>query len=329
MDTVVIDIGSYYIKYGYSTQKSPFLIRNNICYYPKSGKYQNYEVGYGKSNTKCFYPVVNGIIKDWVELEKVLDRIFYYDLDIHDFSKVNLFNLVAPYESEHTKEKFMELAFNKFGFYSYQSISKVYASLLATGRTTGLVVDIGHSMTTINPVYEGFVVMEGNVFSGACGNHVSKYIKIKLNEKSDIDKINKEKCHLIKDKILQCKINLKYNNICLNEDSLSDEFISPYYYLDHGLIQDIHKSIKNVGIDLRKDMYNNIIITGYSSKSDILINKIKNNIPQGKIININDREILGWIGGKIITTIPSFKYKWISKEDYYKIGVQNAIKKML
>lgn len=330
MDTIVIDIGSYYIKYGYNTHESPFLIRNNICYYPKNNQYQNYEIGYGNSNTKCSHPVENGVVKNWEDLEKVLDRIFYYDLNIQDFSTVNLFNLVAPHESLQTKKRFMKLAFETYGFNSYQSMSKVYSSLLATGRTTGLVVDIGHSITTINPIYEGFVVMEGNMFSGACGNHISKYLKIKLDgELNNNKKLNIETSHFIKDRILEFGDKLKYNNLFLNDELISNEMINPYYYLDYGLIHDIHKSIKSVGIDLRKVMYENIIVTGYGSKSEALIKKIKDGIPQGKIVDVNNREILGWIGGKIITNIPSFKYKWITKEEYAKVGVDSVVLKML
>ena len=56
------------------------------------------------------------------------------------------------------KEGMLELMFEKFGVSSFYLALQQVLALYASGKTTGIVLDSGHSLTTTVPIYEGFAL---------------------------------------------------------------------------------------------------------------------------------------------------------------------------
>lgn len=307
---IVLDIGSYYTKYNFNTEDYPSIIKNNVCYYPKNGKYHNYEIGYGKINTECIKPIVNGIIKDWDNMEKILDRIIYYDLDVHNLDHIKIFDIQPNYIDKKSKDKIMEILFEKINIGYYQSASRTICNIIGSRQNSALFVDIGNNTTRITPIYENNELIEGVLYSGATGDNITNYISNTLN-------IPYEKADYVRDLILSK--NIKSSNI-LNIDDIINQYINPSYHLDNGICDDIFKSIKKTNISLRTFMKNNIIITGYITKSIEFRNTLHEHIINlgGNVLDIRDSEILSWKGGKILSKLSSYQTKWVSKNDYYE-----------
>jgi len=80
-------------------------------------------------------------------------------------------------------------------------------------------------------------------------------------------------------------------------------------------------------IDLRKDLYANIVLSGgstmYLGIADRMQKEIKSLAPsimKIKIIAPPERNYSVWIGGSILSSLATFQQMWISKREYDESG---------
>ncbi len=89
----------------------------------------------------------------------------------------------------------------------------------------------------------------------------------------------------------------------------------------------INDSIQKCHVDLRRDLYDNIVLSGSGSMfpgiKERLFKEITGIVPESvevKIIALPEREDLSWIGGSLVTSWEPFDRFWITKEEYNKKG---------
>ena len=93
----------------------------------------------------------------------------------------------------------------------------------------------------------------------------------------------------------------------------------------------IHKltfeSIMKCDVDIRKDLYGNVVMSGgttmYNGIPERLQKEIKELAPDSmtiKIIAPPERKYSVWIGGSILASLSSFEEMWIKKEEYDEAG---------
>ena len=99
-----------------------------------------------------------------------------------------------------------------------------------------------------------------------------------------------------------------------------------------GLEQEgIHKltfqSIMKCDVDIRKDLYNNIVCSGgttmFEGIAERLQKEIKALAPDSmtiKIIAPPERKYSVWIGGSILSSLSTFEEMWIAKSEYDEAG---------
>ena len=96
-----------------------------------------------------------------------------------------------------------------------------------------------------------------------------------------------------------------------------------------GLHQVIHNSISKCDIDLRRELYSNIIVTGGNTLLPGFTERLNKELldsgpPQKiKLIATNyaaERKYAVWIGGSILASLGSFQQMWMSKEEYLEFG---------
>ena len=87
---------------------------------------------------------------------------------------------------------------------------------------------------------------------------------------------------------------------------------------------------------MRKNLYNNIILSGGTSMFKGLPERFKNEIKklvpksikeEVKVISSNDRKYSAWIGGAIVSSKETFESIWIDKYDYEESGTDIVHKK--
>jgi len=86
-------------------------------------------------------------------------------------------------------------------------------------------------------------------------------------------------------------------------------------------------SIMKCDVDVRKDLYNNIVMSGgttmYPGLSDRMQKEITALAPSSmkvKIIAPPERKYSVWIGGSILASLSTFQQMWISKQEYDESG---------
>jgi actin beta/gamma 1 len=86
-------------------------------------------------------------------------------------------------------------------------------------------------------------------------------------------------------------------------------------------------SIMKCDLDIRKDLYGNIVMSGgttmYAGISDRMQKEITALAPSSmkvKIVAPPERKYSVWIGGSILASLSTFQQMWISKQEYDEAG---------
>lgn len=171
-------------------------------------------------------------------------------------------------------------------------INQCVSSLYSTGRTTGIVLESGYEVTSIMPIFEGYPIYDCSYKLNLAGKNLTEYFKkliqyripesnIHILEQFDVRKYKEEYCYISKEFSEESKKAKKSNE--------NKQFIKKVELPDHSVIEIdyeriqvpelmfkptidslqftpiqncIEKSINNVPIDLKKEMWNNIVLSG-------------------------------------------------------------------
>ena len=93
-------------------------------------------------------------------------------------------------------------------------------------------------------------------------------------------------------------------------------------------IQDLtFKSIMECDVDVRRDLYCNIILSGgttlFEGIGERLLKEVEQRAPKAittKVIAAPERRFAVWIGGSTLSSLSTFASMWITKEDYDEHG---------
>jgi len=95
----------------------------------------------------------------------------------------------------------------------------------------------------------------------------------------------------------------------------------------HGVHEQIHMSTQKCDIDIRKELYSNLILSGgttmYDGLSARIYKEVKSLLPSNvtvKVVVPYERKYSVWIGGSILASLSSFQSMWITKEEYDEVG---------
>jgi actin-related protein len=242
--------------------------------------------------------------------------------------------------------------FNVPGFYvAIQAVLSLYAA----GRFTGCVTDSGDGVTHVVPIYDGYSLPHSIIRLNLAGRDLTKYMVKILNEKGHHFTTSAEEEIVKNMKETVCYVALNYEDelsksqkgeIKEKEYEMPDGskvmigdqcFRCPEVLFDPsklGLeIDGIHKATNNSilksDIDVRKDLYQNIVLSGgttlYSGLPERLLKELKELAnPQMaakiKVVAANERKYCVWIGGSILSSISTFSEMWITKEEFEDAG---------
>ena len=189
---IVIDTGSGVIKAGFSGDAAPTAICPSIVGRPRHRgvmvgmNEHEYFVGDRLNSMRGVlsldYPIENGIINNWSDMEKLWHHTMYDLLRIAPEEHPVLLT-DAPMNPKKNREKTIEMMFEKFKVPSTYISIQAILSLYASGRTTGLVLDSGDGVTHAVPVFEGYCVPKAIVRLDLAGRNLTNHLKDTLSER--------------------------------------------------------------------------------------------------------------------------------------------------
>ncbi|MFX0058101.1 MAG: actin, cytoplasmic 2 [Candidatus Hodarchaeota archaeon] len=366
--TVVLDIGQFASKVGFAGEDTPSQVFFTIVGKPK---YQQIDFEFGRDQKeefyvgdeiqslglyKIFYPIEKGRIQDWIYFEKIIDYIFY-NLRV-DPGLVNVLFAIHPLFPHQDLARLFDIFLDHYQCNAFYPVLDSMLTLYSGGFQTGLVIEIGDSITRIVPIYEGYKLDHAIRILDIGGRELTKYMEKILGEigYSADSSIRRELVRALKEKA--CFVSLDYkedlkrfeqyekpyslpdgSTISLSKErfEVPELLFNPSLELEvDPLPQAIMDCIERCDLDIRPDLLNNIFLSGGSSMFPNLKSRIyqelelelarrKKKSQTIKIIAPRERIFSVWVGGSILALIPEFSKNWITRAQYYNEGIPEGL----
>lgn len=303
---IICDNGSGFLKIGFQGEDAPaetlqaivgrLMLRSGEKINGKELKdlYVCDETTEYRSMLDLKYPLGEGIVKDWNDMELIWDYAFQKKLKIGDtYGDRNILLTEAVMNPRKNRVKMAEIMFEKYGFKGIKFGVQAVLSLFSKGLSDGLVMDSGDGVSHTIPVSQGQIFQPAIGRLNVAGRHTTEYLCKQLliagyafNSTSDFETVRtiKEKmCYVAHDiererKLAKetCVLDREY--VLPNKQVIKigrERFEGPEVLFDPskigieqgGIPELIFDTINHhaTPIDYRKFLYSNILITGGST----------------------------------------------------------------
>ena len=307
------------------------------------------------------YPITRGVITNWDDMEKLWHDTFYNDLRVKPAEHPVLMTEVPEpsYDKpmmltwKENREKMIQYMFETLSVPSCYLASQPVLSLYGAGRKTGIVLEAGDGVIHTVPVCEGDQVREGIFRLPLGGKDLSDYLHKILIERgypltTCVDKyvvrdIKEQVTYValdfddeMKKAEMSSECNIDYRHPDGSVLTIANErFRCPeLLFKPHlngfefgGIDQSLFDSIMKCDVDVRKDLYANIVLAGGSTMFQSLPERIEKEMtrlapPMTKVKAIAPpgRKYAAWVGGSVFASLATFPQMAITHEEYKETG---------
>ena len=293
---------------------------------------------------KIRYPLEHGIVTEWDDMEKIWTYV--YEQELKTLSEEHPVLLTEPpLNPRQNRDMAAQILFEHFNIPAvYMSIQAVL-SLYASGRTTGVVLDCGDGVSHAVPVYEGFAVPSSIRRIDVAGRDVTENMQLLLRKAGHVFHTSAEKeiVRILKEKVAYLaldpkkeekqwsegwsksaeqrhidyalpdgrKIRIGEERFRAPEILFNPELIGSEYPGVHQIVID---AINRTDMDLRKNLFGNIVLSGGSTLckgfGDRLLTEVQRLAVKDMRIKIfapPERKYSTWIGGSILAGLSTFR----------------------
>ena len=384
---IIIDNGSGYIKAGLSTSQYPDITMPALIGRPMLRYAEQLEdiklkpimigdeVTPVRSLLELTYPMKEGIIQN----DEDMDRLWTYTIKEKLNQKDDLRNrkvllTEAPSNPNKNKEKMCEILFEKLGVGFTNIEPQAKLTVFAEGLETAMVLDSGDGVTHCIPIVDTYIMHHNIKRLNIAGRHITDYL-IRLlqlkgyafNSSADFETIRELKeeycfvsCDIEGDRKLD-KETTYYNSYkklpdgrkirISNEKFEATEILfNPFLFQSEqpGIHEIVYESINSCPIDVRKNLYKNIVLSGATTMFPGYVSRLEKEIKNLYInknlklsgdktikidMNIIDsprRKFSVFIGACVLANTynnSNTEEYWITKKEWEETGADIILKK--
>jgi centractin len=352
---VVLDNGSGILKAGYAGDEKPKCVFPSIVGRPKHQRvmagslegdlFIGSQAQEHRGMLLISYPMEHGLVVNWEDMEQVWSSVFKDHLKT-SVEEHPVLVTEPPMNPRRSREKLAEIFFETFNVPALFISTQAVLSLYASGKTTGVVLDSGDGVTHCVPVYEGFALPHAIRRADLAGRDVTRHLQLLLRkagtsfttsaEMQIVQQIKEECCYVAFDPAKEeddPPVPKTYrlpdgSSIQIGPESFrAPEILFRPERVGHefgGLHDMVVESINMSDMDLRRTLYQNILLSGGTTMMEglgkRLLNEVKNKCAvkdmKIKILAPPERKFSTWIGGSILASLGTFRRMSITAEEY-------------
>lgn len=314
---IVLDGGTGFLKVGYAAQNFPEFQYPSIVGRPilrteeRAGDVVVKDIMCGdeaaaaRTMLQITYPMDNGIVKRWDDMQHLWDYTFREKMKINTAGRKILLT-EPPVNPIKNREHMCEVMFERYDFGGVYVAIQAVLALYAQGLSSGVVVDSGDGVTHIVPVHESTVLNHLSRRLDVAGRDVTRQLislllrrGYALNRTADFETVRqmKEKlCYVSYDLELDQRLS-EETTVLVESYTLpdgrvirvgSERFEAPEcLFQPHlvdveqpGIAEFLFNTIQAADVDVRSSLYRAIVLSGGSSMYPGLPSRLEKEMKQ-------------------------------------------------